>query len=82
MQCLLHYVIELEKARDKVGCLVLLDLIQEGSFEFRDQLALYCLVLDLIDSAERHDQHSAEIVAAKNKASAMLTAHQTKTSKK
>ncbi len=73
MQCLLHCVIELEKSRDRAGYLVLLDLIQAGSFEFEDRLVLCCFVLDLIDSAERNDHHSAEIVAAKGKASAMLT---------
>ncbi len=74
MQCLLHCVVESEKAKDRAMYLVLLDLIQGRSFELKDEIALCCLALDLIDAAERQVQLSAEILVARDQALGILQA--------
>lgn len=74
MQCLLHGVVESERAKDRAMYLVLLDLIRGKSFELKDEIALCCLALDLIDAAERQVQLSAEILVARDQALGILQA--------
>lgn len=75
MQCLLHSAIESEKAKDRAGYLVLLDLIQRTSFpDLEDKISLCCLALDFIDSAERRTQLSDEILSARDRTLGMLQA--------
>ncbi|MBP6889769.1 MAG: hypothetical protein KBC19_04285 [Candidatus Moranbacteria bacterium] len=69
LQCLLHCVIEFEKARDRKPALVLLDLIQNKDYATQDQIALSCWVLDLLD---RNSSLSTDELAAKRWVSAAL----------
>ena len=74
-QCLLYGAIEYVKARDREPALVLLLMIQEKDWNTKQQMLLYCFVLDILGLKD--GSLSPEEIRAKDIAQACITSAST-----